>query len=391
MSAKTVTEGSVLVSPKTNHAYTLAKQLGKGSFGTVFKGIGDVGDVAVKVMYLPENAEERNSVLRDFEREVAAQEYLSVQPQCQTNIVCLYEYWVDEDNNAAILISELMDGDLDHLPPSDEEFVPMTRQLLEGLNFIHNKNFVHRDIKQGNVLRKGHMFKLADLGLLCGSANNKPLPLCSYGAGTLVYLAPEVFQAMGLNSFPEEMKPSDVWALGVTIFELLHNELPFRDISEFVNEESFKKYMRNLPQSDIDAAFDQLQIGDEVFDNLDSVLYGMLKVDPNERLTAKEALDLLDELIPLDDGDDEMMTNLETQEVLRIAEAAALQPENEEMYFDRINEAVGEGRVSFDQLQDVINMLEKDLAIRRGFYDQETIIAFDERVLPILRSIVNVQ
>lgn len=92
------------------------------------------------------------------------------------------------------------------------------KQILHGLQYIHQNDIIHRDIKPANVLIDDRMqIKIADFGLAIKLNSAKSQEIC----GTTLFLAPEVVEKFGAD------QKSDIWAVAVTTYNLLFGEYPF--------------------------------------------------------------------------------------------------------------------------------------------------------------------
>lgn len=289
-------EGEVLISP-TNRRYTLEKRLGAGGFGTVFRARDNDGQLyAIKIINLPNDKKGRFKAINNFKIETSALAYLSRAPNCQMYIICMYENFLVENKNIAVIVSELMDGDLDSLPPTDEEFISMLRQLLSGLVYLHSRNVSHRDIKEANILRKGNIFKFGDVGLACGAKGLPGIDTCYYGAGTTIYLSPRSFQRVYKSADVKDLQKEDIWMLGVTLFKLLYESF---NCGDFYDPDDYYDYLSTLTQDDVNR---QIALSKYVrhaklpINAINNILSKMLQVDPAKRITAQQALDLANRL-----------------------------------------------------------------------------------------------
>jgi len=117
--------------------------------------------------------------------------------------------------------------------PSVEAAIRMTRGILAGLEHLHGRNIIHRDIKPDNVLLQGATPRLADFGI---SRVLKTTSHTVQGAGTPTYMAPEAFKR-------KRNQQTDLWSVGVLLYQMLSGRLPFdgADITELygaiLNEE----------------------------------------------------------------------------------------------------------------------------------------------------------
>jgi len=212
---------------KTIESYDFIEKLGEGGFGQVWKvRVKDTGNIiALKILKIT-----NNKLLEQAKIEI--QNLIKISnPYCHPYLSCYYDSHYDGVRQEMLIEMEYVKGvDLDVW---SREFLKTGNYrelyfnlmaimiyLLEGLQYIHKENLIHRDIKPGNILIDGFNFpKLVDFGLACES---KICPTvipdlaytCCYGrAGTPVYMAPETVQSN------QTFFASDIWSLGATIFK----------------------------------------------------------------------------------------------------------------------------------------------------------------------------
>ncbi len=187
--------------------FTPLEVLGSGAFGTVFKARDAQGGVvALKVL-----RDDRKDALRQFKREFRALADLA-----HEHLVGLYELSCEGDQ--WFLVMEWLDGvDL----PFVRDPVQARRalaQVARGLEFLHREGRLHRDLKPSNVrLTASGRAVVLDFGF----ALDGPESADEGFVGTAAYLSPE--QAAGDNATPQ----SDLYALGVMLFEQLTGRRPF--------------------------------------------------------------------------------------------------------------------------------------------------------------------
>ncbi len=197
-----------------NERYRLEALLGQGGMGEVYRAHDTLlqRDVAVKVMSA--------GVLGTKGRARLLQEARAVACLNHPNIVSVHD--AGESETVPFIVMELVDGrSLHDRPPRDmEETITIARQVCKALDHAHSQGVIHRDLKPENVLLSPDgTAKLVDFGM----ARSVSSRLTGEGtvAGTVFYLAPE--QAVG----KEIDARTDLYALGVMLYELATGRLPF--------------------------------------------------------------------------------------------------------------------------------------------------------------------
>nr|CAD1827124.1 unnamed protein product [Ananas comosus var. bracteatus] len=217
------TAGAITVSPngmlkRVIRSWTKGELLGSGSFGTVYEAISDDGFFfAVKEVSLLDQG--NNAEQRIFQLE---QEILLLSRFQHENIV---QYYGTEKAKATLYVFlELVSrGSLASLYQKyrlqNSQVSAYTRQILHGLNYLHQRNVVHRDIKCANILVDSNgAVKLADFGLAKETTMSNGLKSCK---GSVYWMAPEVARAKPYGP------SADIWSLGCTVLEMLTGRLPY--------------------------------------------------------------------------------------------------------------------------------------------------------------------
>ena len=211
-----VDEGSLL-----NNRYQLLERYGTGGMAVVFRGRDTLLDryVAIKVVR-DEEGRSANFDLQ-FQREARAAANLS-----HPNIVTVYDYGID--NGQPFIVMELVPGtNLKALLRKRgrftvEEGIPLMVQACAGLGYAHRAGLVHCDVKPHNMLvTPDNRLKVTDFGIARAMATLNPGERTDVVWGSPQYYSPE--QAAGHVPSPA----SDVYSLGVVMYEMLTGTLPF--------------------------------------------------------------------------------------------------------------------------------------------------------------------
>ncbi len=209
--------------PRPLGRFTLLEMVGRGSFGAVYKArdsqLGRI--VAVKVprssTFGSQEEEQR------FLREARSAAHLR-----HPHIVQVHE--VGHDGNVPFIVSDFIEGQtlaqaIATRRPSFRESAELVAEVAEALDYAHQCKVIHRDINPRNILLdlEGQPY-VADFGLARRDEGNIAVTMDGQVLGTPAYMPPE--QAAGEQSKIDGR--SDVYSLGVVLYELLTGELPFR-------------------------------------------------------------------------------------------------------------------------------------------------------------------
>ncbi|XP_073140447.1 mitogen-activated protein kinase kinase kinase 1-like [Henckelia pumila] len=193
--------------------------LGSGSFGTVYEGFTNDGVFfAVKEVSLLDNGSQGQQSLHQLEQEII------LLSQFQHENIVRYLGTDKDDAKLYIFLELVTKGSLAKLYQRyrlrDSQVSAYTRQILSGLNYLHCRNVVHRDIKCANILVDVSGFvKLADFGLAKATKMND-IKSCK---GTPFWMAPEVVKRRNHGYG----RAADIWSLGCTVLEMLTGQIPY--------------------------------------------------------------------------------------------------------------------------------------------------------------------
>jgi serine/threonine protein kinase/tetratricopeptide (TPR) repeat protein len=205
---------------KTVSHYKILEHLGGGGMGVVYKAQDLKLDRPVALKFLPSDLTRDPEAKQRFVHEAKAASAL------QHNNICVV-YDVDETDEGQMFISmEYLEGEtlkkkIEHGPLKIEEALDIAIQIAQGLTKAHEHGIVHRDIKPANIMiTSDGIAKIVDFGLAKLSGRTM-LTKTGSTLGTAAYMSPE--QARGE---PADRR-TDIWSLGVLLYEMLSGKRPF--------------------------------------------------------------------------------------------------------------------------------------------------------------------
>jgi len=205
---------------KKVRGYQLNVTIGSGGFGTVYHAFQEVLSREVAVKVIKEKYVNDPQFVRQFEAEariIARLEHF--------NIVTLYDYWRDP-RGAYLVMRWLRGGSLRSFLKQTSldvaQIVRIINQIAAALAFAHQHNVIHRDIKPENILldNDGNAF-LTDFGIAVDLRNQDNVDVENLSFGSPDYVAPEQLKERIITP------RSDIYSLGIMLYELLANQRPF--------------------------------------------------------------------------------------------------------------------------------------------------------------------
>jgi serine/threonine-protein kinase len=220
--------------------YKIIGELGRGTMGVVYKGENTTTHefVAIKTLWLADfEGDIREDVKNRFFRDAEAASLLA-----HPNIVTFFDY--GEEDDLAFIVMEYLEGEnlgaykkKGKLFPI-RETLSMVSQVAEALDYAHSKGIVHSDIKPTNIIRleATKKIKVTDFGIarITSSSGTKDAIII----GTPFYMSPEQVSGKKVDG------RSDIFSLGIILFELLTGQKPFKagDMTALMNQITNEKH-----------------------------------------------------------------------------------------------------------------------------------------------------
>lgn len=253
--------------------FDLIERVGAGAFGEVWKAFDTKLDrtVAVKIP--------RRGLLDEIQQKMFLREAQNAAQLSHPRIVPVYE--VGREGDSLYIVSEFVRGLtlgdwLSGQAPTAREAAEYTRQIAEALQHAHERGVIHRDLKPGNVMldEEGNC-RLMDFGLARRDAGAITMTRDGQVLGTPAYMSPE--QATG-DSHAADGR-TDVYSLGVILFELLTGERPFRGNERML----LHQVLQDEPPS-------PRKLNSAVPRDLETIALKCLEKDPDRRYASAEAV-----------------------------------------------------------------------------------------------------
>ncbi|XP_072778408.1 serine/threonine-protein kinase PAK 3-like [Taeniopygia guttata] len=222
--------------------YTELETIGRGGFGTVC--------MAVETATGEEVAIKKISLLEESNREVCLNEIQIMRGNKNANLVTFVDsYLVDEE---LWLVMEYMDGGSLHdvireTHMAEGEIAAVSRECLQGLDFLHSKQVIHRDIKSHNILLGlDGSVKLANFGLAAQLTAEQSKR--SSAVGTTHWMVPEIFTRKPYGP------KVDIWSFGIVGIEMVEGAPPYlmntsRTVQQLISTRGTPKLQKPRQQS----------------------------------------------------------------------------------------------------------------------------------------------
>lgn len=256
------------------------KLIGSGSFGTVYMGVNKTtGElIAVKEVPIPKDSGSSDKQRSHKMVDALKREINFMKDFDHENIVQYLGFQADNDS-VHIFLEYVPGGSLHSIlnqtgPFEDTLVKRYSRQILAGLQYLHDRHIVHRDIKGANVLVDNRgVIKISDFGLSKKAETQQLLANRQSMQGSAFWMAPEVVRQHGGATVK-----ADIWSFGCLLIELFTGTHPFPQLSQM--QAIFKLGNHTRPE-----------IPKDLSPSAEDFLLKTLTVDFKERPTAKELID----------------------------------------------------------------------------------------------------
>jgi serine/threonine protein kinase/tetratricopeptide (TPR) repeat protein len=232
--------------------YRIIESIGAGGMGVVYRAHDERLDRDVALKVLPPNALSDEQTRKRLRKEARVLSQLN-----HPNVASIYDF--DTQDGIDFIVMELIEGEtlakkVAIGPMSESESLYLTLQVLDALQEAHSRGIVHSDLKPSNIIvgHKQHL-KILDFGLativrpIDSSSTESLAP--EQASGTLQYMAPELLQGHS----PDVR--SDIWSLGVIVYEMASSIQPFKGQTAYELSSAILRSDPPALPSDLSAGF----------------------------------------------------------------------------------------------------------------------------------------
>lgn len=271
-------EGSDWISKKIDKFVVVNKRLGKGAFGTVFRGFcEDDENKLVAAKQIPiKNISNSDKMIKLIKREIN-----NLQKLDSKYIVKLYDV-SRTPNNLYMFLEYCMDGDLkEYLKKkkgnmlSEPEAIKFFKHIVEGFKELQKHQIIHRDIKPANIMLSGGRAKISDFGFSRQLEEDSQQYLTLLGSP--LYMSAQILEGTKFSS------KCDVWSVGLVFYEMLYGKTPWMGTSQLNLFHNIKEKPLTFPAEPVRS------------EKVKNLIRRMLQLREEDRISWQEVFD--DELI----------------------------------------------------------------------------------------------
>ncbi|CAD8128592.1 unnamed protein product [Paramecium sonneborni] len=252
------------------YIFEMSQEIGSGYSSKVYKGqhMKTNQVVAIKVI-------SSQTYISPIQKSLLKNEIAILLRIDHPHLLRVYE--ISQSTNNTYIVSELCnEGSLEQQMKktelTTEKVLSILFQVSKGILALHEKKIIHRDIKPANILIKDGIYKLADFGFALIEDQIESI-IKRFNVGTPMYMAPEISQTNQYSDY------SDIWALGIMLYEMLFKCIPpYRQDIKTFHEDILKKCQKQ--------EFKYQSI-------IKTLLFGMLQINPQDRLNINQIVKIL--------------------------------------------------------------------------------------------------
>lgn len=289
--------------------YEILYQIGRGSYASVHKAINCQTGQICAIKKIPVTSELNNLINE-----------IGIMSDCKCKNIVRFLASACSDREVSIVMEYCCGGSVKdvmgrlELTLTSEQIVVILKDVLNGLDYLHSKNKIHRDVKAANILlNEDGVAKLGDFGV---SESLDTMAKKRTMIGTLLWLPPEVINQVVID--PNYSSVIDIWSLGITVIEMAEGQPPY-------NERDQRAALKEIGNLNIPApTFKDLTIWPQ-----DLINFLALCLNKNARLR-KSAKDLLNHELIKNAPSNECIRSL----VSRVSSNGFRSREEKNLYYD---------------------------------------------------------